>query len=260
MEVLKNNFQHLKGIVLLILILLVIAEIIWSWSTNKKTYELKDTFANISIFIGFQISKLLFFGLQYSMLNYLANYSILKWNTTKFTFLLTLLSVDFVYYWYHRLSHKIHFLWAFHLIHHSSLCMNLTVSYRLNWLNAILTPFVLTPLVLIGFPIEYIILSFAINLLFQFFLHTEVVGKLGILEGILATPSAHRVHHGSNAVYIDKNFGGILMIWDKLFGTYQKETETPVYGTTKGFISNNPFVLNFKGFVDYFKGKMDYKG
>ncbi|WP_339666149.1 sterol desaturase family protein, partial [Maribacter arcticus] len=173
---------------------------------------------------------------------------------------LSFVLVDFIYYWYHRLSHKIKFLWAFHLVHHSSLFMNLTVAYRLNWLSALLTPFVVAPLVIVGFPFEFVIASFAVNLLYQFFLHTEAIGKLGFIEGVLATPSAHRVHHGSNDEYIDKNFGGVLIIWDRLFGTYEVEKEKPVYGVTTGFISNNPFVLIFKGFVDFFKGRMNYKG
>jgi sterol desaturase/sphingolipid hydroxylase (fatty acid hydroxylase superfamily) len=138
--------------------------------------------------------------------------------------------------------------------------MNLTVAYRLNWLSALLTPFVVAPLVIVGFPFEFVIASFAINLLYQFFLHTEAIGKLGFIEGVLATPSAHRVHHGSNDEYIDKNFGGVLIIWDRLFGTYEVEKEKPVYGVTTGFISNNPFVLIVKGFVDFFKGRMNYKG
>lgn len=91
-------------------------------------------------------------------------------------------------------------------------------------------------------------------------MHTELVGKLGKIEGIIDTPSAHRVHHGSNPIYIDKNFGGVLMIWDRVFKTYQPETEKPRYGITTGFISNNPFILVFKGFFDLFRGKMKYKG
>ncbi|MBC7866713.1 MAG: sterol desaturase family protein, partial [Gloeobacteraceae cyanobacterium ES-bin-316] len=99
-----------------------------------------------------------------------------------------------------------------------------------------------------------------INLVYQFVLHTEAIGKLGFLEGIINTPSAHRVHHGSNKIYLDKNFGGFLMIWDKLFGTYTSETEKVKYGITTGFVSYNPFKLIFHGFIDLFKGKMDYKG
>lgn len=255
-----HQFTPIKGIFLLLLFLLILAEVIWSWYTNKKVYGIKDTFANLLIFLGFQFSKLLFYGVQLQLLDFLSTLSLVHLSRTWVTFLAAFLVVDFVYYWYHRFSHRIKFLWAFHLIHHSSMFMNLTVAYRLNWLNALITPFVLAPLVLLGFPLEYIVISFAFNLLYQFFLHTEAVGKLGILEGILSTPSAHRVHHASNPHYLDKNFGGVLIIWDRLFGTYTREQEKPVYGTTLGFISNNPLVLNFKGFLDYLRGRMDSKG
>lgn len=256
-----NNFRAgFGGIVFLFLLALVVVEIIWSWRKDKKAYNTKDTLANLAIFIGFQLSKVLFFGFQYSTMGYLSQFSLFHLKSTPLVFLVSFVAVDFVYYWYHRLSHKIKLLWAFHLVHHSSLFMNLTVSYRLNWLSALLTPFVVAPLILIGLPFEFIAASFGLNLLYQFFLHTEAVGKLGFIEGILATPSAHRVHHGSNEQYIDKNFGGVFMIWDRWFGTYQPETIKATYGVTTGFISNNPFVLVFKGFVDYFKGKMDYKG
>ncbi|MEH6682495.1 MAG: sterol desaturase family protein [Sediminicola sp.] len=255
-----NNFIQFKGIFLLLLSFFIFLEIIWSWYTNKKAYGIKDTMANIFIFLGFQLSKLLFYGVQFKFLDFLSTWSLGPLPSTVWTFMFSFLVVDFVYYWYHRFSHRIKFLWAFHLIHHSSMFMNLTVAYRLNWMNALITPFVLAPLILLGFPLEHIVISFALNLIYQFFLHTEAVGKLGVLEGILSTPSAHRVHHASNEPYLDKNFGGVLIIWDRIFGTYSPEGEKPVYGTTLGFISNNPLILNFKGFADYLRGRMDSKG
>jgi sterol desaturase/sphingolipid hydroxylase (fatty acid hydroxylase superfamily) len=94
-----------------------------------------------------------------------------------------------------------------------------------------------------------------LNLAYQFFLHTEAVGSLGAIEHFMDTPSAHRVHHGCNAIYIDKNFGGVFIIWDKLFKTYQCETEKPIYGLTTGFMSYNPVTLVFNGFVDLFRAK-----
>jgi sterol desaturase/sphingolipid hydroxylase (fatty acid hydroxylase superfamily) len=255
-----NKIVQTKGLFLVPLVLLIFSEMFWSWYTNQRAYGIKDTLANLGVFFGFQFTKLLFYGIQLQFLSWLSTFAIEPLPRNWVTFLIGFFVVDFVYYWYHRFSHRIKFLWAFHLIHHSSLFMNLTVAYRLNWLNALITPLVLAPLVLLGFPLEYVILSFAFNLLYQFFLHTEAVGKLGILEGILSTPSAHRVHHASNKIYLDKNFGGVLIIWDRLFGTYTQEQEKPVYGTTLGFISNNPLVLNFKGFFDYLRGRMDSKG
>lgn len=256
----EGELIQFKGYFLVIIVILIVAEIIWSYRNNKKVYNTKDTLANIGVFLGFNLTKILSFGLHYSIYLFLAEFALFELENSLIVFITTIFTVDFVYYWYHRISHKVKLLWAFHLIHHSSLFMNLTVAYRLNWLNVLITPFVLAPLILLGFPIEYVVLSFAINLLYQFFMHTEAIGKLGFIEKIFITPSAHRVHHGSNNIYIDKNFGGILIIWDKLFGTYQAETVKPIYGTTKGFISNNPILLNLQGFIDYFKGRFNYKG
>lgn len=256
----KSEFLQFRGYFFIIIIALIVAEICWSYRTNKKVYNTSDTLANLGVFIGFNLTKVLTFSLHYSIYVLLSEIALFRMENKLVVFIITLFAVDFVYYWYHRISHKVKFLWAFHLIHHSSLFMNLTVAYRLNWLNVIITPIVLAPLILMGFPIEFVILSFAINLLYQFFMHTEAIGKLGFIENILITPSTHRVHHGSNKIYIDKNFGGILIVWDRVFGTYQTETVKPIYGTTKGFISNNPIRLNFQGFIDYFKGVFNYKG
>lgn len=249
-----------KGWVLITVILLIIAEIVWSWANNKKAYTFKETFTNIAILIGFNLSKFIFAGYQLLLLTWSAKYTLFSLKESWLTFLICFILADFIYYWFHRLSHIWKIMWAFHVVHHSSPLMNLTTAYRLNWLSAIISPLFFLPLAFIGFPPDYIVLSYALNLLYQFFLHTEAVGKLGKLEGIIDTPSAHRVHHGSNKGYVDKNFGGVLMIWDRIFHTYQPETEKVKYGITTGFKSNNPFVLVFHGFVDLFKKRMKYKG
>jgi sterol desaturase/sphingolipid hydroxylase (fatty acid hydroxylase superfamily) len=125
----------------------------------------------------------------------------------------------------------------------------------LNWLGNFISPLFYIPLVLIGFSPEIVATSLAVSLFFQFFLHTEVVGKLGFLEGLFFnTPSAHRVHHGSNEKYIDKNYGGMLILFDRLFGTYQSEEENVKYGVTTGFLSHNPIVINFSPLLQFLKG------
>jgi len=252
--------RHYRGWLLAALFLLVLAEIIWSWRNDKKVYDLKDTFANLFVLAGFQFSKFISAGYQLSVLGWAADFRLLHLPVKMWAFLLCFFLADLIYYWFHRVSHIWRPLWTFHLIHHTGMTMNLTTSYRLNWFSAIISPIFFVPLALLGFPPSFIVASYAMNLLYQFFLHTEAVGKLGAIEGILDTPSAHRVHHGSNPAYIDKNFGGVLMIWDRLFGTYQPETEKVRYGITSGFVSNNPFKLVFKGFIDLFTNKMKYKG
>lgn len=252
--------KEYRGIILIGLGLLIIAEMIWSWRNDKKVYNVKDTFANLAILAGFQFSKVLFAGYQLAFLGLASRFAFFKIPNTVWTFLLSFVVADFIYYWFHRVSHSWKPLWAFHLIHHSSMWMNLSTAYRLNWFGAIVSPLFFVPMALLGFSPDFIVTSYALNLLYQFFLHTEAVGKLGLIEGVLDTPSAHRVHHGSNPIYIDKNFGGVLMIWDKIFRTYQPETEKVKYGVTTGFISNNPFVLVFRGFIDLFTGKFKSKG
>lgn len=244
---------HYRGGVLLFVILLVIAEIIWSWRKDKKAYQLKETLANIGILIGFQLSKLLFTGYQLALLDWFSGLAPFHLPANSGVFLACFIVADFLYYCFHRISHSWKPLWAFHLIHHSSPFMNLTTAYRLNWFNALISPLFFAPAALLGFPPSLIVIAYALNLLYQFFMHTEAVGKLGPVEGILDTPSAHRVHHGSNPLYIDKNFGGVFMIWDRLFKTYQPETEKVQYGITEGFISHNPLVLMAYGFKKLFR-------
>jgi len=242
--------------ILIFLLLLITAEILWSWKNDKKAYDIKETFSNLAVFAGFQFSKFLFAGYQLAVLGFFAHIAPYTLPANGWVFVSTFILTDLVYYWFHRISHHWKPLWAFHQVHHSAMHMNLTAAYRLNWLSALISPIFFIPLVLLGMPVEFIAGSYVINLAYQFFLHTEVVYKLGVIEGFMDTPSAHRVHHGSNPIYIDKNFGGVLIIWDKLFKTYQPETEKPVYGLTTGFMSYNPVTLVFKGFFDLFKGKI----
>ncbi|MDP2387529.1 MAG: sterol desaturase family protein [Bacteroidota bacterium] len=253
-------FGQYKPWALTIIVILIAAEITWSIVENKKVYSLKESLANLSIIAGFVLTKFLFAGYQVSVMGFAHKFATIDFPDKPWVYVLAFVLVDFIYYWFHRASHVWKPLWAFHVIHHSGQHMNLTTSYRLNWFSAIIGPFFFMPLAILGIDPQVIVLSYAFNLLYQFLLHTEVINKLGKLEGIIDTPSAHRVHHGSNKIYLDKNFGGVLMIWDRIFKTYEPETEKPIYGTTDGFVSYNPFKLVFHGFVDLVRGKMKYKG
>jgi sterol desaturase/sphingolipid hydroxylase (fatty acid hydroxylase superfamily) len=249
----KHHIGPFRIYLLLILVLLITAEIIWSWKKDKRNYEVKETFSNIAIFVGFQFSKYIFAAYQLAILGLFARLSLFKLPHTIWVFLLTFIAADFIYYWFHRISHSERLLWAFHMVHHSAMHMNLTASYRLNWFSAIISPLFFIPAAILGLPGDFIVIAHALNLGYQFFLHTEVIGKLGAIEKVMNTPSSHRVHHGSNPIYVDKNFGGVFIIWDKLFNTYQPETEKVNYGLTSGFLSYNPFILVLQGFIDWFK-------
>lgn len=255
----KHQIGPYRIYILLFLLILITTEIIWSWKKDRGAYEVKETFSNLAVFAGFQFSKYLFAGYQLAILGFFAKITILKLPHNAWVFLLTFITTDFIYYWFHRISHYWKPLWAFHLIHHSAMHMNLTAAYRLNWFSAIVSPIFFIPAVLLGMPSDFIVISYVLNLAYQFFLHTEAIGTLGAIEKVMDTPSSHRVHHGSNPIYIDKNFGGVFIIWDRLFDTYQPETEKVTYGLTTGFLSYNPIRLVFQGFIDLFKPKNSTK-
>ena len=163
-------------------------------------------------------------------------------------FLLLFLGLEFCYYWYHRAAHRIRFFWATHCVHHSPNQLSLSTSFRLGWTGKLTgTAIFFAPLVLIGFPPQVVLTAVTLNLLYQFWLHTTWIPKLGWFEYIFNTPSAHRVHHGSNECYLDKNYGGVLVIFDRLFGTYQEERadEPCVYGLVHPVRTRNLFALEF---------------
>lgn len=153
-------------------------------------------------------------------------------------------AVDFCYYWLHRFSHTTNILWAGHVVHHSSEDYNLTVALRQSALHGIFSWVFYIPLALIGVPWEMFTVSYGINLIYQFWIHTRLIGKMGAFEYIFNSPSLHRVHHGVNPQYIDKNHAGVFIIWDRMFGTYEPEVEEPVYGITIPLHSFNPVYAN----------------
>jgi len=162
--------------------------------------------------------------------------------------------VDLAYYWSHRLSHEIHLLWAGHVVHHSSEEYNLAVALRQSSIHGLFTWVFYLPLALAGIPPETYVTCYALNLLYQFWIHTQAVGRMGrVTELVMNTPSHHRVHHGRNPKYLDRNHAGVLIVWDRLFGTFQAEEETPVYGITAPLRSWNPLWANLHGFVEIFR-------
>ncbi|PCE63715.1 sterol desaturase family protein [Sediminicola luteus] len=233
---------------------LIALEVLWAFLSKKNSYNLKDSLTNLFIIAIGKLIKPLSLLWALWLFEWAEIYRIYELPTNELVLCLTFLMVELVYYWYHRLSHEIPFLWSIHHTHHSSMWFNLTAAGRLNWFGKFISMLFYVPLVLLGFDPVLISLSLAISLFYQFLLHTEAIGKLGVLEGIfLNTPSAHRVHHGSNPDYLDKNYGGMLILWDRIFDTYVPETEKVNYGVTTGFIGHNPLIIVFKPMVDYLK-------
>ena len=161
------------------------------------------------------------------------------------TVVLALLVCDFVYYWEHRIAHEVRLFWTQHAVHHSSRFMNIIVGVRFGPLEGVVSVIFHLPLVLIGFAPELVFFGIITVLAYQSWIHTETIGRLGVLDEFLNTPSNHRVHHGRDDKYIDRNYGGIFIVWDRLFGTYQREEETPNYGLNRKYDSVNPVSVWF---------------
>jgi sterol desaturase/sphingolipid hydroxylase (fatty acid hydroxylase superfamily) len=160
------------------------------------------------------------------------------------------LGVDFLYYWFHRTSHEVNAFWAAHVVHHQSEEYNLSVALRQGALQGWFSWAFYLPLAILGFPPLMFLAVSSINTLYQFWIHTRVIGRLGPLELVFNTPSNHRVHHARNPKYVDRNHGGTLIIWDRLFGTYKAEEEEPVYGITTPLKSWNPLWANVHVWVE----------
>lgn len=226
-------------------------EIWYSWYSQKRNYDTKESLGSLFAGLGNVVINLFFkVGLIYGSI-YIYNLVPWRMELNWWTMIPCLLMFDFCSYWAHRISHFNRFFWATHVIHHSADNYNLTVSFRLSWVQHFKILFFL-PVAFLGFhPVVFFLVN-QISVLFQFWQHTEYIGKLHpIVERFIVTPSNHRVHHGSDEKYIDKNFGAIFIFWDRLLGTYQIEEEKPTYGiTTKMENKLNPLHLNFHEYED----------
>lgn len=213
---------------------------------SHRSRKWQDTFANVAIYILREMLEKTFIG-SVSIVCLLPFYyfSSLEIPMTWWTWVLGLLAADFTYYWMHRLEHEHRVLWALHSVHHSSKDYNLSVALRLSIVEGIIEWAFLVPMILIGFNPFQAVTCLVFVAQYQTWIHTDRIKRLGWLDKVFNTPSVHRVHHGSNRKYLDKNYGGVLIIWDRIFGTYQIEEEQPVYGLTKNIETNNPLKINF---------------
>lgn len=234
-----------------IFFLLIGIEVAYTVYKKLGYYRLNDSLSNLSQGIGSQLVGIfLKTATFFSYLFIYNNWRFYEFPNTIWTWLILFIGVDFFYYWFHRMSHEVNALWAAHIVHHQSEEYNLTVALRQSWFQGGFSWVFYLPLAFAGFePIMFLTVS-AFNTIYQFWIHTRAIGNMGFLEWIINTPSHHRVHHGSNPKYIDKNHGGTLIIWDRLFGTFQKEEDEVVYGITKPLESWNPVWANFHYWSD----------
>ena len=234
-----------------VFLFLILLELLITRIQEKDYYRFSDSINDLSCGIIDQLLEVflktaLFAGYIFVYERY--RLSTIPWSVG--AWVLCFLGVDFLYYWFHRTSHEVNAFWAAHVVHHQSEEYNLAVALRQGALQSSFSWVFYLPLALIGFPPLMFLTVSSIDTLYQFWIHTRAIGRLGPLEHVLNTPSNHRVHHGRNPKYIDRNHGGILIVWDRLFGTYQREEEEPAYGITTPLSSWNPVWANLHYWVE----------
>jgi sterol desaturase/sphingolipid hydroxylase (fatty acid hydroxylase superfamily) len=231
-----------------IVLAMIFVEILISNWQQKNYYKTQDTLCTIGLLAGNIIVAFSIKGLILALHFYLYQYKIFELSGMLplwLFWLLTFVVIDLVFYIYHRMSHRIRFLWAIHLSHHSSEEMNFAVSFRQAWFGPISKiPFFMV-LPLLGFDPTIIAAAGVMSTLWGIVGHTQIVGRLGFVEWIFNTPSHHRVHHGSNKQYIDKNYGNLLIIWDRMFGTFEPEKEKVKFGLVNNVNTFNPTKITF---------------
>ena len=235
--------------------ILVLIEIYLTFKLKSEAYTTSDTFGSISMGVGSMVVGLVTKVIVFAVYSFVYQYRLISFEMTIPLIILLFFLDDFCYYWFHRLSHSSRFLWASHSIHHSSQKYNLSTALRQTWTGDLTGTFLFwLVLPFIGFSPEWVMTMKAISLIYQFWIHTEMINKLPRwFELIFNTPSHHRVHHAVQAQYLDRNHAGVLIIWDKLFGTFVLEEEKPVYGLVTNIKTYNPLKIAFLEWTLIFK-------
>jgi alkylglycerol monooxygenase len=218
----------------------------------RRAYRFTDSITNLSCGVGQQVLEPFLKGLslwpyawlwEHARIMDVSPRSPLAW-------VCVILGADLAYYGFHRTCHRVGFLWAIHAVHHQSEEYNLSVALRQPWLQVLVSPLFYLPLAVLGVSPAMLLGAITIDTLYQFWIHTRAIGRLGPLEAVLNTPSHHRVHHGIDPAYLDKNYAGIFIVWDRLFGTFEREGREPVYGTVKASRSLDPWWVNLSGWLE----------
>jgi sterol desaturase/sphingolipid hydroxylase (fatty acid hydroxylase superfamily) len=232
--------------------LLIGVELLVNRARGASSYRLHDAVSSLSCGVGQQVLGIVFFFTAR-----VVGYDLVHKKTAIFSispsqvgaWLVLIPAVDLCYYAFHRAAHRVNFLWAGHIVHHQSEDYNLSTALRQSWFVGLFVWLFYLPLAVIGFPTVMYLVAVTFNTLYQFWIHTRAIRSLGPLEAVLNTPSHHRVHHGIDPRYIDRNYAGMFIVWDRLFGTFEREEEEPVYGTVKPLASFNPWWANVEDWV-----------
>ncbi len=254
-----NDLQHLLTYSIPAVILLATIEaFVLSW-LRKGDYDWRSYFASMADALVRQYLVYVFLPLSLAapLIGWAWSHRLTTLQIDSLpAFLLFFLGLEFCYYWFHRAAHRVRWFWATHGVHHSTNGYNLSVAYRFGWTGALTGMAVFyVPLIWIGFSPAIVFTSLSLNLLYQFWLHVDWIPRLGVLEWVLNTPSHHRVHHAANAEYIDGNYGGVLIVFDRLFGTFKPErADLPCrYGLVEPLTSNNPLKIAFHAWGQLFR-------
>ena len=224
----------------------VLMEIVLTIKIKMTDYEFKDAGTSILMGLGNVVLGFGSKGLVLTVFLLIYEFRFFTMPITWWSYIILFIADDFCYYWFHRISHESRFFWASHVVHHSSKKYNLSTALRQTWTGGFYSFVFWIPLVLLGFHPLLILFQMSISLIYQYWIHTELIQKMPLwFEAVFNTPSHHRVHHATNPQYLDRNHAGILIIWDKLFGTYEPEVERPVYGLVKNIDTYNPIKIAF---------------
>jgi len=238
-----------------IYIVVIGAEILFSYIHNKHYYSIKGTLSNIYLSTLNFILDIVLRGVCLFVLNYFYAYKVIEINNPFLYWSTLLVSQDFMFYWLHRIDHYCRLFWAVHITHHSSEEFNLTVGFRSSVFQPVYRFIYFIPLALVGFKGIDIMFIYAATQIYGILIHTKTINKLGFLEWFMSTPSHHRVHHASNVKYLDKNMGMVFIIWDRMFGTFVAEDkkEPIVYGLTENIKTYHPVKMVFHEWINIFK-------
>ena len=249
--------SNLIAYVVPVFTLMIFCEFIYGYLKNKNNYRLNDTVTSIGLGLMSRYPALLGLGVQglvYAFISKQFNLGLLA-SYDPYVWVIAFILYDLSYYWLHRSHHQIKVLWASHVVHHHGEEYNLSTALRQTGTDFLFKWIFYTPMLLLGIPVEIFVTVAALNLIYQFWVHTEHIKRLGILDYIFVTPSNHRIHHAQNKEYIDANYGGVFILWDRMFGTFIDEREDlkPIYGTSKPLKSWNPLWANLEVWSEMIK-------
>lgn len=239
---------------------LIVCEAFVTRRRGRHAYEMRDAVASLAMFAGDAVIVTALKSVDYAIFSASYAYRFAEIGFTPAGWLAGFVAIDFVYYWFHRASHEVRFFWASHVPHHSTEEFNYTTALRQPWTAPFTRMMFYWPLPLLGFHPTMLMTAAALLTIYGFWTHTREIDRLGVLEAMLVTPSHHRVHHGSNPEYLDRNYGNLLIVWDKLFGTFAPERAPVRYGLTKNIHTYNPIRIAFHELADMIRDVAQARG